>query len=333
MDIFKTAQGMFARNCWNTHNTRLAKAVERLSSGKRINRAADDPAGIGISERMRAQLTLISRQQDNAADSILAAQTADGILQGMQDSARRLVELATMAASGTLDVQDRKNLDIEYQSLLEEINNSGATIKHQATDLFQSPMLGDWSDDSATSAEPITFRNIDLADYLDALDDFMQSGVSLTGSELRSAVVDFTNQYMESAKGNSSMFGGYSITITSRNITLEKERFSTDRLGLTGTNLLTQKDAAKALEAATLASQDISRQRAEYGALQNRLEHRSNSLTAMEQGLTDAYSRLTDADMAKEFMIYTRESMLAQAASYMMVHVRQSAYQVLDLLQ
>ncbi|MDW2798155.1 flagellin [Clostridium boliviensis] len=106
-----------------SNNTSVAKNLEKLSSGYRINRAGDDAAGLAISEKMRAQITGLETAQKNANDGISLVQTAEGALTEVHSMLNRMTELATQSANGTYqDNVDRENLTKEVNSLKSEID-------------------------------------------------------------------------------------------------------------------------------------------------------------------------------------------------------------------
>lgn len=107
------------------NNTTLAKSLEKLSSGLRINRAADDAAGLAISEKMRAQIRGLEMAQRNAQDGISLIQTAEGALQEVHSILQRMRELAVQAANDTYTDEDRKELQKELNQLIDEIDRIG----------------------------------------------------------------------------------------------------------------------------------------------------------------------------------------------------------------
>ena len=109
------------RNLTN-NNSAVAKNLEKLSSGYRINRAGDDAAGLAISEKMRAQITGLKTAQKNANDGISLVQTAEGALTEVHSMLNRMVELANQSANGTYQDEDRANLQSEIEQLKEEID-------------------------------------------------------------------------------------------------------------------------------------------------------------------------------------------------------------------
>jgi len=111
------------------NNTQMGKVMEKLSSGYRINRAADDAAGLAISEKMRYQINGYYQAIRNAQDGISLIQTAEGALTEVHAMLQRMNVLANQAANGTLDKEDRKKIQLEVDQLLSEINNIATSLK------------------------------------------------------------------------------------------------------------------------------------------------------------------------------------------------------------
>ena len=118
------------------NNTQMGKVMEKLSSGYRINRAADDAAGLAISEKMRYQINGYYQAIRNAQDGISLIQTAEGALTEVHAMLQRLNVLANQAANGTLNNNDRAKVDLEVQELLNEINNIADTLKFNGISLL-----------------------------------------------------------------------------------------------------------------------------------------------------------------------------------------------------
>ena len=114
-----------------------AKATEKLSSGYRINRAADDAAGLAISEKMRKQIRGLTQASANAQDGISAVQTAEGALNEVQDMLQRMNELAVKAANGTMSESDRNAIQNEIDQLTTEIDRVATTTKFNETYLLK----------------------------------------------------------------------------------------------------------------------------------------------------------------------------------------------------
>jgi len=122
----------------NFNNTQMGKTMEKLSSGFRINRAADDAAGLAISEKMRFQINGLSQAQRNAQDGISLIQTAEGALTEVHSMLQRLNTLANQAANGTYDDTDRTKIQLEVTELLGEIGNIANTVNFNGIDLLKA---------------------------------------------------------------------------------------------------------------------------------------------------------------------------------------------------
>ena len=114
-----------------------AKSTEKLSSGYKINRAADDAAGLSISEKMRKQIRGLTQASSNAQDGISSVQTAEGALNEVQDMLQRMNELAVKAANGTNSEDDRSYIQNEIDQLTTEIDRVAETTKFNETYLLK----------------------------------------------------------------------------------------------------------------------------------------------------------------------------------------------------
>ena len=127
-----------------------AKSTEKLSSGYKINRAADDAAGLSISEKMRKQIRGLTQASANAQDGISTVQTAEGALNEVQDMLQRMNELAVKSANGTNSADDRSYIQNEIDQLVTEIDRVSTTTKFNETYLLQGDARGTVS---ATAAD------------------------------------------------------------------------------------------------------------------------------------------------------------------------------------
>jgi flagellin len=119
-----------------------AKSSEKLASGYKINRAADDAAGLAISEKMRRQIRGLSQASDNAQDGISAVQTAEGALQEVQDMLQRMSELGTKAANDTLTSSDRNYIQKEVNQLSTEITRTATVTEFNNQKLLNGSFTG-----------------------------------------------------------------------------------------------------------------------------------------------------------------------------------------------
>mgnify|MGYP000885805304 FL=1 len=162
-----------------TSQAQLGRSVERLSSGLRITRAADDAAGLGVSETLRAQIRSINQANRNAGDGISLTQVADGAAATVGSLLSRMRELATQSASGTLGTTERSYLDQEFVSLRSEIDRIATTTEYNGQALL--------SGSSNTFEVFIGFKSGSGNSLNVALDDLDVAAVGLTGASVSTA--------------------------------------------------------------------------------------------------------------------------------------------------
>ena len=252
----------------------LSSAMGTLSSGLRINSAADDAAGLSISEKMRAQAKGLDAASRNASDSISLIQTGEGALSGTHSILQRMRELAVQAGNATYTDADRRVLQAEFDQLKSEITRIGNTTEFNTKNLLDGS--ADGSANSLTS----------------------QIGAN-SGQTLSMSIRD-----MRAAA-----------------------------LGIGDLNIGTQSGALAALEALDSAIQGVSSQRGAFGAIQNRLEHTVNNLNAASENQRTAESRIRDADMAREIIRHTTNSILTQVSLAMTAQANMARQNVLQLLE
>ncbi|NME99815.1 flagellin [Aneurinibacillus aneurinilyticus] len=127
---------MIAYRSYQYHLKMQGLHMERIATGQRINRAADDPAGLAISERMRAQIRGLNMAARNAQDTISLVQTAEGALQGTHDILQRMRELTVQAGNGTLSSSDRQAIIEEMKQLEDEINRISKDTQFNSQNLL-----------------------------------------------------------------------------------------------------------------------------------------------------------------------------------------------------
>ena len=459
-----------------------SKSTEKLSSGYRINRAADDAAGLSISEKMRKQIRGLDQASTNAEDGVSAVQTAEGALNEVQDMLQRMNELAVQAANGTNSENDRAYIQSEIDQLVTEIDRVAETTKFNETYLLKGDGVGgkyvdlgatvastsitlsgadqtdpatgvtystdrdvvmavaknaDFSDDSAETLT-IAGSSYALKDYADiddlaaaissntkvnSVDITYKNGVqaasgtqtaansfSLTNTNKSTTVsgdVTFkvassytgttttgntitvddititfdlatkldeegnlvfdeetTNQSIKSALANANISyteadGVFSVKLAStmtvnaaatvddlefnlhvgadssdtNKIGVNIASMSADGLGVSGIKVTSEKTATDAIDVIAAAIQQVSKQRSDLGAVQNRLEHTINNLDNVVENTTAAESRIRDTDMAEEMVKYSNLNILAQAGQSMLAQANQSNQGVLSLIR
>ncbi len=258
----------------NSTAAKSAKAMEKLSSGFRINRAADDAAGLAISEKMRAQVGGLAQAQRNAQDGVSLVQTAEGALNEVHSMLQRVRDLKVQYSNGTLSDDDKSAIVSEVKALASEI-----------TDI----------------SDKTEFNGIKLLD-----------GTGGSGG---------TVSFQVGANA------GETISVT-----------TVDIAGASGTGAVDGVSDTSTWEAVTIgdidaAIKNVSTVRSDFGAVQNRLEHRLNNLATYQENLVAAESRIRDVDMAQEMVSFTKLGILQQAGTSMLAQANQAPQNVLSLLR
>ena len=142
MVVQHNLQAMNSNRMLNITTGTQAKSTEKLSSGYKINRAADDAAGLAISEKMRRQIKGLTQASANAQDGISCVQTAEGALGEVHDMLQRMTTLAVQAANDTMTSKDRSYLDSEVQALVSEIDRVASTTTFNEQNLLDGTFTG-----------------------------------------------------------------------------------------------------------------------------------------------------------------------------------------------
>ncbi len=174
MVVQHNMQAMNANRMLGVTTSAQAKSTEKLSSGYRINRAADDAAGLSISEKMRKQIRGLSQASDNAQDGISCVQTAEGALTEVHSMLQRMNELAVKAGNGTMSEDDRQNVQDEIDQLTTEIDRVSETTKFNETYLLKG--------DDTSNGNKRTFK---AGDVLGTVDGLTVKANGTTAAELK----------------------------------------------------------------------------------------------------------------------------------------------------
>lgn len=292
MIIAHNLMAMNAYRAYNMHAMKLAGIVEKLSTGLRINRAADDPSGLMISEKMRSQIRGLQQASRNALDGISVLQIADGALNEVHDMLQRINELAVKAANGTWNPEDRYAMQMEVNELTDEI-------------------------DAITSGGRTQFNGMNLLDG-SFVDKKLQIGAN-------------AGQTMDISIGKIDTHAAGMLD--KQNVDVVMSDGTTKSVEVKGINVMSQKTAGEGITIAQNAIKAVAERRAEIGAKHNRLEYTIRNLDNQAENLQVAESRIRDADMAKLFSEYMRETLLMQAAQFMMAQANMLQYNVLYLLR
>ncbi|MDR3255484.1 MAG: flagellin [Synergistaceae bacterium] len=156
MRILHNVPALVSYNALTRTNSSLSKSIERLSTGLRINSAADDAAGLAISEKMRSQINGLNQATSNAQDGISMVQTAEGALGETHSMLQRMRELAVQAANDTLTQEDRSFIQLEIDQLKEEITRISTTTQFNKKQLLDGSGGALWSTDNLETKVIVT---------------------------------------------------------------------------------------------------------------------------------------------------------------------------------
>lgn len=277
-------------------NSNLAKTTEKLSSGYRVNRAADDAAGLSISEKMRGQIRGLEQASTNAQDGISLIQTAEGALGQTHSIIQRMRELAVQGANDTNVTADRSAIIAEINALQSEITRIASQTEFNTMKLLNGNMAGGRRlQVGANSDQSILFSIKSMSAQSLGIDQ------SKIGAQLSAIALG----------GTATMdVGGVNKPVTT-----------------------VHSAWTVAISIINLALTSVSLQRSKLGAIQNRLEYTISNADNTAENLQSAESRIRDVDMAKEMVKYSKDSILQQAGQSMLAQANQATQGVLSLLR
>ena len=279
-----------------TKNERaMSQAMERLSTGQRINSASDDAAGLAISSRMTSQINGLNQAVRNANDGISMLQTADGALIEVTNMLQRMRELAVQAASGTSVASDRTALDVEFEALKAEIERIADQTQYNGSLLLNG---------SIGSSGAVNFQVGANADQV----------VTHTFSDYQNA--DATDVTTDPLGAIDTSGDG-----------------ADDNVGVNTLDITTASNHDEALDGLTSAINNVNARRAAIGSMINRLEFAVDNLSNVSQNASASRSRILDADYASETTELARTQIIQQAATAMLSQANQQAQSVLALLK
>jgi flagellin len=258
-----------AANASTSAQMSLSKSIDRLSTGKRINSAADDAAGNAIATRMTSQIRGLNQAVRNANDGISLTQTAEGGMNEIVNMMQRMRELSVQSASGTLAAGDRTNLQAEVTALLAQVDDVANKTNFNGVALLNT-------------AGPVA----------------IQTGI---------------------ASGDTVNIGLANVTATG--------------LAINAIDISTAAGAGTALTALDTALNTITTAQANLGASQNRLQATVSSLVNRATNLSEARSRIQDANFSDESTNLAKAQILSQASTAMLAQANQSQQGVLSLIR
>ncbi len=259
----------------------VSTAMQRLSSGLRINSAADDAAGYAIAQGLTSQVNGLQQASQNVSDATSMVQTADSALNNVQSMLQRVSELAVQYQNGDLSTSDKSDIQGEVNQLTQEIDRQRGAVQFNGINLL---------DGSAGSGGAVTFQ------------------VGPSSSDTLS--VSFQDIESSSNLGTSA--------------------FSWTQASTGGTVFdLSQSGAVSAI---STAINNISSLAATLGAVQNRLQYTSTSISTTEENMSSSLSSIQDVNMASEMTTLTQQQVLQQAGTAMLAQANSQPQLVLKLI-
>lgn len=295
LSIFTNASSMASTNAMNKSNNLLSTAMERLGTGKRINSAADDAAGLQIATRLQGQTNGMSVAQRNISDATALLQTSEGAFDEVSNIMYRMKDLATQAANDTNTDKDRQAIDSELNDLNSELTNIMNNTSYAGDKLFgaNGKFKGELNFQIGSSTDET--MKVDLSKEL--------NGASASGSLIN-------------ASGS-----------------FDKLSASGSFINASGSISLKDADSAKELMTALEGTlDDVGAVRSKLGASINRLGHTAANLANMKDNTDLALSNIQDADYATEASTMSRNQLLAQTSMSMLKQSNSMSGMVMSLL-
>jgi len=281
-------------------------SMNKLSSGSRINKAADDAAGLAISENLRADIRSLNVAKRNAQDGVSMVQTAEGGLEETTNMLVRLRELAVQSASDTIGKQEREFLNKEYVQLKDEIDRIALSTEFNGTHLLMGDAAKDFGEElmnGNTGDNPLEIQiGKDYFTDNDAIDN--RNPINIIKIDM--------------SKLNAFTSGEGSLNIGRAE---------------DGTKVSTKADAQNSIATLDSAINRVNEQRAYLGAIQNRFTSTIANLGSQVENLDTARSRIRDTDFAAETAIFTQNNILQQAGTSILGQATQMPQVALSLLQ
>jgi flagellin len=388
-------QNIAAQNAYRNLSVtdgQMAKSLEKLSSGFRINRAADDAAGLSISEGLRAQGGGLKVAVRNAQDGISVVQTAEGAMNEVHGILQRMRDLSVQASStGSQDTNARTAAQTELTQLNAELDRIGSTTKFGSQALLNgsaAKTAGAVTGGSVTIAAADTFTIAgtfggvvvaatavnptdgvynSAGSYQSALQNALDAtltGAGATAGSVQASVTDQGGGVWKVELSSSQVGNGGTFTIADdgtagvaegvlvgassaqantlssvfqiganagETLSVSFNGISSGILGTSGLDLVNS--ASAAITSIDSAIGTVSTNRANLGAVQNRLEHTIANLSVAAENLAASESRIRDTDMAQEMVSFTRSQILTQAGTAMLAQANQAPQSVLSLLR
>jgi flagellin len=328
-----------SRNLNSTENM-LSQAMQRLSSGLKINSAADDVAGYAISQSLQSQVNGLNQAGENIQDAVALAQTAQGALNDVNQMLQRVRELSVEYANGTTSEEDQKAIISEVTQLTDEIKRVGETTSFNGKNLLNAAeeikfQVG------ANDGEEIGVSTIKLYSAIEedlepkTLGERLSSGLGETEKEevkeiqgeIKEQEEAITEVKKELAKGGLTEA---EVTEFKKEETEAKEKITELNGKITTLNTEHPPTGLKELDEAIATVSGLA---GEFGAVQDRIQYTQSNLEVYSQNLTSAVSALVDVNMATEMTNFTKDQVLQQAGVAILAQANQLPDAALHLIE
>ncbi|KAF7787148.1 flagellin [Pseudoalteromonas rubra] len=301
----------------NNSGNSLDVSFKRLSSGFRINSAADDAAGLQISDRLTSQINGLNQGNRNANDGISLAQTAEGAMDEVTSMFQRIRTLAQQASNGSNTDEDRLAIQEEIRSLSSEVNRVAADTTFGGQNLLD----GTYSANFQVGADAVQTIGFSMQNVAGTTNDMQANG-------------GFT---LSGIAGIASGVTGVALSATTETISTN---IGTEADAKVFSNVFTESGISVSSQAnaqAVLAGMDnliavVDKKRAELGAVQNRFQSTIRNQSNISENLSAAKSRIKDTDFAQETASLTKMQILQQASQTILSQANQRPQAALSLL-
>lgn len=285
----------------NISTDTMNESSAKLASGSRINKSADDAAGLAISDNLKADVRSLTQAKRNAADGVSLVQTAEGGLEETSNMLTRLRELAVQSASDTIGNTEREFTDREYRQIKDEIDRIASSTEFNGTRLLigNAPMSEELANSTSFPLEIQVGK-----DYFEGADGLDQN------NPVNIIKIDF------------STLNAYTDGEGSLNIGRAED----------GSRVNTKEAAQKSIATLDQAITRVNDYRSYLGAIQNRLSATIRNLSIQNENLTEAQSRISDTDFAHETAKYTQSTIMQQAGTSVLATANQQPSIALKLL-
>ena len=307
------------RQLMNSGNS-LDTSFKRLSSGLRINSAADDAAGLQISDRLTSQINGLNQGNRNANDGISLAQTAEGALDEVTSMFQRIRTLSQQAANGSNTDEDRLALQEEIRALSKEVNR----VAEDTTFGGQNLLNGTYDAKFQVGADAVQTIGFSMKDV----------GATTSGANTISANGGFT---MSGIAGIASAVTGETLSATTGTISADvgaapDDSSFADVFTKEGISVSSQANAQAVMAGMDALIAVVDKKRAELGAVQNRFQSTIRNQSNISENLSAAQSRIKDTDFAQETANLTKMQILQQASQTILSQANQRPQAALSLL-